>query len=122
MSKVNPSTARNKEIIAAVIRGAKAGKTNKEVAAEFELSEASFQTHTSNLRKVLGEAGFDLPKLGRSGSGSADKAQQAADAADFARSLLAELSADEGDEGEDVETAETGDVETGEELELGDDS
>jgi hypothetical protein len=103
MSNVNPATARNKDIIAAVIRGAKAGKSNKEVAAEVRLSEASFQTHTSNLRKVLGEVGFDLPKLGRSGSGPADKAAQAADAAEFARGLLAELTAD--DEGETDETS-----------------
>jgi len=121
MSNVNPATARNKEIIAAVIRGKNDGKTNKEVAAEVELSEASFQTHTSNLRKVLGEVGFVLPKLGRSGSGPADKAAQAADAAEFARSLLAELTADEDAEGEDAEGEDAEGVdEDGENMELSD--
>lgn len=67
MARIRRNSVDNGSIISAIVRGAKAGKSNAEVASELGMALPSFQSRSSAIRSVLAEAGRDLPCLGKRG-------------------------------------------------------
>lgn len=77
-----------RELLAAVMQGAKEGKTNAEVAKELGMAPDSFSSRVSTERSKLKDQGFHLPKLKTDGGRERLSDREAAD---FARSLMEEL-------------------------------
>lgn len=83
-----------RDFLEAYIKGAKAGKTNDEVAKELGMAPASVTSRASALRKKYAEKGLNLPTL----RSNRDSKATLEDNIDFVKSLLSEANDDDDDE------------------------